>query len=34
LLEIFIGLMQAFVFGMLTLVYIGLAFLGHGGDDH
>jgi F-type H+-transporting ATPase subunit a len=34
LLEVFIGLMQAFVFGMLTLVFIGLAFLGHGDDNH
>jgi F-type H+-transporting ATPase subunit a len=34
LLEVFIGLMQAFVFGMLTLVFIGLAFIGHGDGDH
>ena len=34
LLEVFIGLMQAFVFGMLTLVFIGMAFIGHGDGDH
>ncbi|HEC24201.1 MAG TPA: F0F1 ATP synthase subunit A [Chloroflexi bacterium] len=34
LLEVFIGLMQAFIFGMLTLVFTALAFVGHGDEHH
>jgi F-type H+-transporting ATPase subunit a len=33
-LEIFVGLIQAFVFAFLVLVYIILALESHGGDDH
>jgi F-type H+-transporting ATPase subunit a len=32
MLEIFVGLIQAFVFGMLTMVFMSLATKGHG--DH
>ena len=32
-LELFVGLIQAFVFFMLTLVFIGMAMEGHHGDD-
>lgn len=33
-LELFVGLIQAFVFFMLTLVFSGMAMEGHGDDDH
>jgi len=33
-LEIFVGLIQAFVFAFLVLVYIILALESHGGEDH
>ena len=32
LLEVLIGAIQAFVFALLTLVFISLAMIGHGGD--
>jgi len=32
--EFFIGLIQAFVFGMLTMVFMAQATRGHGGEDH
>lgn len=32
--ELFIGLIQAFVFGMLTMVFMAQATRGHGGEDH
>jgi F-type H+-transporting ATPase subunit a len=32
--EFFIGLIQAFVFGMLTLVFMSQATQGHGGEEH
>jgi F-type H+-transporting ATPase subunit a len=32
--EFFIGAIQAFVFGMLTLVFMSQATQGHGGDEH
>lgn len=32
--EFFIGLIQAFVFGMLTMVFMAQATQGHGGDEH
>jgi F-type H+-transporting ATPase subunit a len=32
--EFFIGLIQAFVFGMLTMVFMAQATRGHGGDEH
>lgn len=32
--EVFIGLIQAFVFGMLTLVFMAQATQGHGDDHH
>jgi F-type H+-transporting ATPase subunit a len=34
LFELFIGLIQAFVFGMLTMVFMSQATQGHGGEDH
>jgi F-type H+-transporting ATPase subunit a len=33
-LEIFVGAIQAFIFGMLTLVFAVMATTGHGDDDH
>ena len=33
-LELFVGLVQAFVFAMLTLVFAQTAVSHHGGDDH
>lgn len=32
--EVFMGLIQAFVFGMLTMVFMAQATSGHGGDGH
>ena len=32
--ELFVGLIQAFVFGMLTMVFMAQATQGHGGEDH
>ncbi len=32
--EFFIGLIQAFVFGMLTMVFMAQATKGHGGEEH
>ena len=32
--EFFIGAIQAFVFGMLTLVFMAQATQGHGGEEH
>ncbi len=32
--ETFIGLIQAFVFGMLTMVFMSQAAAGHGGEEH
>lgn len=34
LLEVLIGLVQAFVFAMLTLVFLTLGTTGHGGEEH
>ncbi len=34
LFEFFIGLIQAFVFGMLTMVFMAQATVGHGGEEH
>lgn len=34
LLEVFVGAIQAFVFMMLTVVFIHLATIGHGGEGH
>lgn len=34
LLEVFLGLLQAFVFAMLTMVFTGVALAGHHGEDH
>jgi len=31
--EFFIGLIQAFVFGMLTMVFMAQATQGHGGEE-
>ena len=31
--EFFIGLIQAFVFGMLTMVFMSQAVAGHGGEE-
>ncbi|MFA7249941.1 MAG: F0F1 ATP synthase subunit A [Dehalococcoidia bacterium] len=33
-LELLVGLIQAFVFAMLTLVFAGMAVAHHGGEDH
>jgi F-type H+-transporting ATPase subunit a len=33
-LEIFVGLIQAYVFSILTLIYASQAVVGHHGDDH
>ncbi|MCR4297037.1 MAG: F0F1 ATP synthase subunit A, partial [Elusimicrobia bacterium] len=33
-LELFVGLVQAFIFAMLTLVFAYLATLGHGEEEH
>lgn len=32
--ELFIGVIQAFVFGMLTMVFMAMATQGHGGEEH
>ncbi len=34
LFDMFIGLIQAFIFALLTILYFGMAASGHGGDDH
>jgi F-type H+-transporting ATPase subunit a len=34
LLEFFVGIIQALVFGMLTAIFMGLATVGHGGEHH
>ena len=33
-LELFVGLIQAFIFAMLTLVFASMASVSHGGDEH
>lgn len=33
-LEIFVGSIQAFIFGMLTTVFVGMALAGHGEEEH
>ena len=33
-LELFFGVIQAFIFAMLTLVFAAMATVSHGGDDH
>lgn len=33
-LEIFVGFIQAFIFGMLTLVFVAMATTSHGGEEH
>jgi len=32
--ELFIGIIQAFVFGILTMVFMVMATQGHGGEEH
>ncbi len=32
--ELFVGIIQAFVFGMLTMVFMAMATQGHGDEDH
>lgn len=32
--ELFVGVIQAFVFGMLTMVFMAMATQGHGGEEH
>jgi F-type H+-transporting ATPase subunit a len=32
--ELFIGAIQAIVFGMLTMIFMTQATRGHGGDEH
>jgi F-type H+-transporting ATPase subunit a len=34
LLELFVGTIQALVFGILTLVFMNMATHAHGDDDH
>jgi F-type H+-transporting ATPase subunit a len=34
LFDMFIGLIQAFIFALLTVLYFGMAGSGHGGDEH
>jgi F-type H+-transporting ATPase subunit a len=34
LFDMFIGLIQAFIFALLTVLYFGMAASGHGGGDH
>jgi F0F1-type ATP synthase membrane subunit a len=34
LFEFFIGLIQAIVFGMLTMVFMSMATHGHGSEEH
>ena len=34
LLEVLVGLIQAFVFSMLTLIFLTLGTTGHGGEEH
>jgi F-type H+-transporting ATPase subunit a len=33
-LEVFVGFIQAFVFAVLTLVFMTIATTGHGGAEH
>jgi len=33
-LELFVGLIQAFIFAMLTLVFASMASVSHGGEEH
>lgn len=33
-LEIFVGFIQAFIFSMLTLVFVAMAIVPHGGEEH
>ena len=33
-LELFVGLIQAFIFSMLTLVFAAMATVSHGGEEH
>jgi F-type H+-transporting ATPase subunit a len=33
-LEVFVGFMQAFVFAFLTLIFMSMAVVGHGHDEH
>ena len=33
-LEVFVGFIQAFIFGMLTLVFVAMAVAEHGGEEH
>ncbi|MEP0806084.1 MAG: F0F1 ATP synthase subunit A [Chloroflexota bacterium] len=32
--ELFVGIIQAFVFGILTMVFMSMATQGHGGEEH
>jgi F-type H+-transporting ATPase subunit a len=32
--ELFVGVIQAFVFGMLTMVFMAMATQGHGDEEH
>jgi len=32
--ELFVGFIQAFVFGMLTMVFMAMATQGHGDEEH
>jgi len=32
--ELFVGIIQAFVFGMLTMVFMAQATQGHGDEEH
>jgi F-type H+-transporting ATPase subunit a len=32
--ELFVGVIQAFVFGMLTMVFMAQATQGHGDEEH
>jgi len=34
LFDMFIGGIQAFIFGLLTIIYFGMAAAGHGGEEH
>ena len=33
-LEVFVGFIQAFIFAMLTLVFVAMAVVSHGGEEH
>jgi len=33
-LELFVGLIQALIFSVLTLVFASMATIGHGDEDH